>query len=329
VTIDETNFLVNGQLTYSYLAPTARGRLMNARMVNAIFDDENPETRPAGFDPDRNTEAFISSMDEYRSKGILAFTVNLQGGMPGYEGAVNSAFRPDGSLKDDYLARAAKVIEAADTRGAVIILGLFYQRQDQILSDEDAVKAAAQNVARWLRDCGYSNVLVEIANEYRHPGFDHDILLQESGQVELMKLFRSVHPAVYVSTSGMGDAEFPSELAEAADFILIHGNTTDPEEYHGKIGKLQGYRKPIVFNEDWCFSDDTRGVFDAVEKMKRAFLNGASWGVMNQQRNQTWPFRFGIGRPDEGPNAQEDYELYEALAELLGLGEGPTEEPKD
>jgi hypothetical protein len=251
----------------------------------------------------------------------LAFTINLQGGMPGHEGAVNSAFRPDGSLKNEYLARVARVIEAADARGMAIILGLFYQRQDQILSDEDSVRSGTRNVARWLRDCNYSNVLVEIANEYRHPGYDHDVLLLEQGEVELMEIVKSVHPGLYVSTSGMGDAEFHPTLAKSADFILLHGNTTDPGDYPEKIRKLQPLNKPIVFNEDWCFSDDTRGVPDAVEKLRQSHFSGASWGVMNQKRNQIWPFVFRIGRPDEGPNADEDYELYEALSRLFGPGE--------
>jgi hypothetical protein len=163
-------------------------------MVNATFNDENPTTLPVGFDPDENTNAFIASMDEYLSKGILAFTLNLQGGMPGYEGAINSAFHPDGQLKSDYLARVSRVIEAADDRGMVIILGFFYQRQDQILKDREAVVTATKNASSWLAEKGYQNVMVEISNEYRHPGFDHPILLEEDGQVLLMETVRSQAP---------------------------------------------------------------------------------------------------------------------------------------
>ena len=74
--------------------------------------------------------------------GVNAFTLSLQGGMPGYEGALNSAFEPDGSLRESYLARVARVIEACDRAGLVVILGCFYQRQDQVLADEAAVRAA-------------------------------------------------------------------------------------------------------------------------------------------------------------------------------------------
>lgn len=325
ITIDERSFRINGELTYRNLAPQALGLLMNARMVNAVFQDENPDTCPEGFDPEQNTSAFIASMDQYRSKGILAFTINLQGGMPGYEGALNSAFNPDGSLKQDYMNRVARVIEAADEKGMVIIVGLFYQRQDQVLRDEEAVRKATVNAASWLKDRGYSNVLVEIANEYKHSGFDHPIILEEDGEVELMSLVRSAAPELQVSTAGMGNARFHESLAEAADYILLHGNVSEPGEYPESIKSVTGYDKPVIFNEDWCFSDDTRGVPDAIEKMKAAFENGASWGVMNQKRNQTWPFIFKIGEPGGGENAREDFLLYEAMEKILGISETAME----
>jgi len=319
VTIDGTKFRINNNLTYKNCRLKSRGRLMNARMVNCIFDDENPETRPVGFDPEVNTTNFINSMEEYKSKGILAFTINLQGGYPGYEGAINSAFRSDGSLKSEYMRRVSRVIEAADDLNLVIILGLFYQRQDQILRDENAVRAAVANAAEWVKSKGYTNVLIEIANEYSHPGFDHRIIRDEDGEIELMNIVRSVSPSLLVSTSGIGDGLYHPKLAEAADFILIHGNGCDPDEYYDKVSMLRKYEKPVVFNEDWCFSDDPRGIGDAVEKATAAFEAGASWGIMNQKRNQEWPFIFGIGDPKEGKNAKEDFIAYETIAKLIGI----------
>lgn len=319
VSIDGRDFRIDGELTYERCNLESRGRLMNVRMVNAIFEDENRATQPAGFDPEVSTSRFIDSMDQYKSKGILAFTINLQGGFPGYEGAVNSAFHPDASLKPDYMRRVTRVIEAADSRSMAIILGLFYQRQDQILTDEDAVRTAVANAAAWVRDKGYTNVLIEIANEYPHGGFDHRIIRDEEGEVELMDVVRSTAPDLLVSTSGIGNGRFHPKLAEAADFILIHGNSCDPDEYASKVEALRPFGKPIVFNEDWCFSDDPRGVGDAIQKATAAFEAGASWGIMNQKRNQQWPFLFSIGDPREGGNAEEDFVAYETITELLGI----------
>jgi len=319
VSINAMDFLINDEPTYSNCKSESSGRLMNVRMVNSVFDDENPQTRPEGFDPEANASNFIGSMDEYKSKGILAFTINLQGGLPGYEKAINTAFRPDSSLKPDYMKRVSRVIEAADARGMVIIMGLFYQRQDQILPNEDAVRAATANAAAWVRDKGYTNVMIEIANEYTHGGFDNNIIKNANGEVELINIVRSTAPDLLVSTSGIGDCRFHEKLCEAADFILIHGNGCNPDIYEERVNSFKKYGKPIIFNEDWCFSDDPRGVPDAVEKVTAAFKAGASWGIMNERRNQYWPFTFGIGKPKEGGNAEEDFVAYETIAELIGI----------
>jgi hypothetical protein len=319
VSISGTKFLINGDLTYNELMPEAHGRLMNVRMVNSVFDDENPQTRPSGFDPDRNTDNFINSMAQYKSKGILAFTINLQGGFPGYENAINSAFNPDGSLKEKYMNRVSRVIESADKQGMVIIMGLFYQRQDQILSDENAVRNGTKNAVLWVQNKGYKNVMIEIANEYPHGGFDHDIIRTAEGEAELIKLAKQTTPELLVSTSGIGDGLFHPILCEVADFILIHGNGCEPEEYESKVGNLKKYGKPIVFNEDWCFSDDSRRKADAVQKATSAYKAGASWGIMNEERNQHYPFIFEIGSPDEEGNSREDFIAYETIASLLGI----------
>jgi hypothetical protein len=136
VSLRGARWYINDELTNP--GTRAEGLLMNVRMVNAVFEDRNkPDLDPAAI-----TDRFLAHLPEYAAHGINAFTLNLQGGMPGYEGALNSAFEPDGSLRESYLARVARVIEAGDRAGLVVILGCFYQRQDQVLADEAAVCAA-------------------------------------------------------------------------------------------------------------------------------------------------------------------------------------------
>ena len=57
----------------------AAGLLMNVRMVNAIFEDRNR----SDFDADANADRFIAAIPAYAAHGVNAFTVCLQGGMPG------------------------------------------------------------------------------------------------------------------------------------------------------------------------------------------------------------------------------------------------------
>jgi hypothetical protein len=38
---------------------------------------------------------------------------------------------------------------------------------------------------------------------------------------------------------------------------------------------------------------------------------------MNQKRNQTYPFRFGIGLPGEGSNDDLDFQVYQEIERLV------------
>src|SRR3954452_4451978 len=87
VAIEGQSFLINGQPTYK--GTKVQGLLLNARLVQAIFDDLNPETRklwdyPDGnpFDAERNTAEFLAALPLYRKAGLISFTINLQGGSP-------------------------------------------------------------------------------------------------------------------------------------------------------------------------------------------------------------------------------------------------------
>src|SRR5262249_53419372 len=146
-----------------------------------------------------------AAIPDYAAHGVRAFTLCLQGGFPGYEGAVNSAFQPDGALRESYLMRVGRVIEACDRQGLAVILGCYYQRQDQVLKDEQAVRAGVVNVLSWIRSRGFTNVVLEIANEYPHRGFDHRILRTPVGQAELLRLAKQTAPEILISTSGIGD----------------------------------------------------------------------------------------------------------------------------
>src|SRR5512138_1982700 len=92
VSIERDRFFINGKPTYAgrtYKGMKIEGLLMNSRMVQGIFDDANPETRAKWnypdtnkWDPGRNTREFVAAMPQWRKQGLLAFTLNLQGGSP-------------------------------------------------------------------------------------------------------------------------------------------------------------------------------------------------------------------------------------------------------
>ncbi len=302
VSIQGGRWHINGEMTYR--GERAEGLLLNARMVNATFEDRK---RPE-FDPDSNSDEFIAQIPSYVAHGIRAFTLSLQGGMPGYEGAVNSAFNADGSLRDAYLVRVGRVVQACDRHGAVVILGCFYQRQDQELRDEDAVRTGVVNVGKWIQASGFKNVVLEIANEFGHGGFDHRILKSPDGQVALIKLAKRAAPDLLVSTSGLGDGSQHETVAHACDFLLVHFNSTRLEEIPKRIASLKPYAKPIVCNEDQKLGEP------GAKAAELCVANGASWGLMLEKLNQHFPFTFN--------GAADDTVVYATLKRLAAANPG-------
>jgi hypothetical protein len=297
--IDGPRFRLNSSLTYR--GQPAEGMLLNVRMVNAVFEDDG---RPE-FDPESNTGEFIGRMQEYVAQGVRAFTVSLQGGYPGYEGARNSAFRSDGTLEAAYLARVARVIERADALGAVVILSLFYQRQDQVLRNEQAVRAGVVKAVDWVRQKGYRNIILEIANEYGHPGFDHSVLRSDAGVADLIRLAQGRHSALPVSASTRGTARTTPRVAAVSDVILVHFNQLAASEIRSRVRDLRTTHqgKPVVCNED----DRTGSA--AASALAASVEAGASYGLMVERVNQRYPFYFR-GRTDD----REAYDRYRALA---------------
>ena len=234
-------FTINGQPTYAgrtWHGKKIEGLLLNSRMVQAIFDDRNPDTvsrwpypDTKKWDPDRNTREFVAAMPEWRRHGLLAFTVNLQGGSPeGYSAPQpwhNSAFESDGTLRLDYLKRLETVLDKADELGMVVILGLFYFGQDGRIADEAAVKNGVERAVDWLTEKYYRNVLLEIDNECDVKACHHAILKADRVH-ELIALARqraeSKHFPLRVGTSYAGGVVPKENVVRASDFLLMHGN---------------------------------------------------------------------------------------------------------
>jgi len=189
VSIVGDEFHMDGKPTYAgrvWRGHKVQGLLLNARLVQGIFDDRNTNTvarwaypDTGRWEPERNTREFLAAMPEWRRHGLLAFTLNLQGGSPqGYSQQQpwhNSAFEPDGSLRPDYLARLERILNRADALGMAVILGYFYFGQDERLRDEAAVLRATDNATRWLLDHDWRHVLVEVNNEC-NVRYDHALL---------------------------------------------------------------------------------------------------------------------------------------------------------
>lgn len=301
ISLRENRWYLNETVTYP--GAPAEGLLMNVRMVNAVFEDANhPELDLAEI-----TRRFVAQIPDYVAHGVRAFTLCLQGGFPGYEGAINSAFRSDGSLSAEYLERVQWVIEAADRAGAAIILSCYYQRQDQALKDWDAVRAGIQNVVQWVVQQGFTNVVLETTNEFTHEGFTHVRLMDPVGQVELIQLARQYAPGLLVSASCCGDALVPDPVGQAADFVLFHLNRIPLVDIPLRIAALKRFGRALLCNEDRKVGEE------GARAAEICVAHGSSWGLMVREVNQYQPpFRF------EG--AADDPVVYATLKTLTSPG---------
>ena len=301
VSIEKDAFLIDGQPTFMgrhYNGMKIEGLLMNARLVQGVFDDRNPETRsrwtyPDGpWDAERNTSEFITMMPEWRAKGMISFTINLQGGSPeGYSKTQpwdNAAFSPEGEPDPAYLDRLGRILDKADELHMAPIVGLFYFGQDNRLHDETAVVRAVESVTDWLLSRGDRHVLVEIGNEVDVGHYTRDIIkahrcheLIELVQVKSLGKLDTPAGRLLVSTSMRGGTQPPDPIMRVSDFILLHGNSVeDPDRIRAMIKTCRDnpcYKgQPIVFNEDDHFD------FDADDNnMLAAIGDYAGWGFFD------------------------------------------------
>jgi hypothetical protein len=318
VTIVGEAFHLNGQPTLggrTWRGHRVEGLLPNARMVQAIFDDLNPDTRArwaypdtGTWDAERNTREFVAGLREWRRHGLLAVTLNLQGGSPeGYSKAQpwhNSAFEADGALRPAYMARLERVLDEADRLGMAVILGLFYFGQDERLRDEAAVVRGLDNAVAWLLAKGYRHVLVEIANESDLVEYDHPVLRPPRVVEMIARVQRTTASGrrLLAGTSLSGGKVPGDAIVGTADFVLLHGNgVSDPARIVAMVRETRrspAYTpKPIVFNEDDHYD------FDRPENnLVAATSEGASWGYFDFRRRgegfdegfQSVPVNWGI-----------------------------------
>lgn len=317
LTIDGTKFRVNGELTYRELSeskPTAHGLLMNARFIQGLFDDNLEPERFARFghktwDPEANTDRLIAALPEWYSYGLRAFTVGIQGGGPCFtiDNATigNNPFGSDGRRIDPaYAGRLDRLIRAADELGMIVIVSYFYGTQSAQIPDGVGIRNAVATASRFLRENGYTNVIVEVANEQNVSAFSsHPIVNNGDGMAWLIDLARQESGGMPVGCSGAGGAR-DREIVAASDVLLIHGNAQTRQQYYNMIRDVSEWApdKPVVCNED----------SQALGQLKVAELTGTSWGYYNNMTKQEPPADWSV-------LPGEDLFFAIRMAEMIGI----------
>ena len=310
------SFEINGKPTYAEIKDgnsPAQGLLMNARFIQGVFDDkQNPQRYVRWgnevWDPEQHTDDLIAALPEWYRYGLRAFTVGFQGGGPCFtinnRDIDNNPFGSDGkSLDPAYADRMNRLIRAADEIGMVVIVSYFYGDQARRLQDGRAVRDAVATASHFLRDGGYTNVIIEIANEYDIAPFaEHPLLYYPQGIASLIDQARALSGGLPVGCSGKGGS-INREISEASDVILIHGNGCTRQRLYNMIQEVRGWalNRPIVCNED----------SQAIGQLDVAYRTGTSWGYYNNMTKQEPPANWSV-TPGE--------DLFFALRMAAGIG---------
>lgn len=300
VSISGDDFSINGKPTYAgrrWHGHSIEGLLFNNRVVQATFDDLNPETvsrwkypDTARWDPERNVNEFLKAMPEWKRHGVLAFTVNFQGGSPeGYSKGQpweNHPFHADGTLRPAFMARMKRVLDEADRLGMVPVVGYFYFGQSSRLQDDAGVIRATDALTRWLLAGGWKNILVEVNNE-SNPKYQPPILRPERVH-ELISRVRDTRAKdgrrLLVGTSFPVQHMPTRAVMDVSDFLLLHGNAFKASA--DLVNKIRASRAlaperkiPVMVNED-----DHSDFEDLGGRLESCIAEHVGWGWFDWRR---------------------------------------------
>jgi hypothetical protein len=279
------------------------------------------------------TERHIRNLDNMAAHGINTIGVYIQGSNSGWPNpdAAASGYTREGRLKPAFSARLEKLIREADRRGMVVMVGLFTPRKDQDFYDEEAVKRAIEESAKFLEDRRLRNVFVDIMHEYNHPErIDRPLFREPNGEEKKAKLtgwFKAVAPQIEVGVcptadSGTGDS-YPG-----MDVRIIQKKMPIPEK--GFVVNVETLRQDVyqndgVFNQtnlDYIFADCRR--YKEAPNAAMLFHTGFIQGITNMSGSAPHAEMGGYGT---GANDRGIRFYYEWVRDNVGRWEYPRHVP--
>jgi gamma-glutamyltranspeptidase/glutathione hydrolase len=250
-TVDGTKTLLNGQEIL----------VKGLRCSNALISDES-------------VAELIGNLDTFASYGINTVSVYFMGSRFGDVKGYNE----DGSLNPVYAARMGRIIDAADDRGMIVLVGCLYWGNSKGKWDnwtQAQANAAVANTVRWLKEHDYRNVFVDVDNEgmaRSAKGFDNRLMVVAGKKAD---------PACVIATNFKGDPPPEADLAihhsgKAPGKPYIETEATPanaPGGYWGSYSKKDGYYNYINIG---LYSEEMKAIQKAATT--EHFRNG--WGYM-------------------------------------------------
>lgn len=289
-------------------------RPFGLRLANALEDD-------------RHADQLVAHLGEYAEYGIGSFSVFLQGA---WSGTAN-AFRADGTLDPAYMARLARIIEAADAHEMAVNVGYLYQSRPfretsdrtllermmrgelsregwalrDVFTDGNALVEGVANATRWLKGQGYANVFVDIANEFNTAGYRQTKPMYDVADPQcmlaLIRLARDIYPGLLVGASVYDVWHLYAGIGAEGGIVLVHGLPARLKKQ--VMSHYPGV--PVVENEsgNWLgcldrydsvgvFSEEMKAIFKA--DCREMFEAGEYWYLFSRWQ-QMVPVHFELG----------------------------------
>lgn len=245
---------------------------------------------------DKSVDELIAHLDTFANYGLNSFSVYFQGSRFGDI----KGYREDASLDPVYTERMSRIIEAADKKGFVVLVGCLYWSTSKARWEswtQKEANLAVANTVKWLKENNYRNVFIDVDNEgmaMKSMNFD---------PASMVAAGKEIDDTYVIATNFRGDP--PPE----ADIAIHHSNRKEGIPYAetegsapGVTGGYWGYYSKQ--GKEWNNGPDLYqyiniGVY--TEDMKRAQIDAAFRHFDNSEgymMASTWLQCI----PPEGPN---------------------------
>jgi hypothetical protein len=274
---------------------------------------------------DETAQDLIDHLDIFAGYGVNTISVYFMGSRFGDV----KGYRQDATLDRVYARRMERIIEAADRRGMVVLVGCLYWSTStakwESWTQAEADKAVA-NAVTWLKERDYRNVFVDIDNEgmaQAARGFDPR---------QMVLAGKAVDPCCVIATNFRGDP--PAE----ADLAIHHSRRAPGKPYiesEGSAGKAPGGYWGTYSKKEGCYNYINIGVYtdamkaDQIRQTAAHFTRGEGYMLAS-----TWLQCVAPHGPNHRPGGEGSAEdpgirwWLESLRATCGPYRPPTLAPK-
>jgi len=289
--------------------------LLGVRVPSALYSDDT-------------ANRLIAALPEWKSYGVTGVCVFAQGGDMNDADKNESypaAYGADGSLDpvSPLWMRMDSLFKKCDELGMVVNLGLFCSSRDESLSGDSAVTKAVSDTMQWLKDKGYRNVLIDLADEQGRSAYDAPILKKRSRAGDLLSAAAtSAWPGALIGCSSIGREAITHPKAT---IVFLHDmqspprNPTRPAVYNDPGSAVRDWRNDTPVG-DWERDD----IKKLLGHMSNARHKGAYWFYTSGWKCH-WPMHFEVGPEATQPS---DHFAFKAMAMDAGIEQPGKVVPK-